>query len=32
VLGVQLIWVAAFVLLRVALWRRGLRRYGAVGA
>jgi len=32
VLGVQLIWVTAFVLLRVALWRRGLRRYGAVGA
>lgn len=32
VLLVQLIWLAFFAALRAALWRRGLRRYGAVGA
>jgi ABC-2 type transport system permease protein len=29
---VQSAWVLALVGLRLALWRRGLRRYGAVGA
>jgi ABC-2 type transport system permease protein len=32
VLGVQLAWAAIFWGLRTLLWRRGLRRYGAVGA
>jgi ABC-2 type transport system permease protein len=32
VLGVQLVWVVGLVLARQLLWRRGLRRYGAVGA
>ena len=32
VLGVQVLWAAAFYALRLALWRRGLARYGAVGA
>lgn len=32
VLGVQLLWVVGLVLARQLLWRRGLRRYGAVGA
>lgn len=32
VIGIQLAWVLAFALLRALLWRRGLRRYGAVGA
>lgn len=32
VIGVQLLWIAILVLLRMWLWRRGLRRYGAVGA
>ncbi len=30
--GILLAWVGLFVLLRGLLWRRGLRRYGAVGA
>jgi ABC-2 type transport system permease protein len=32
VLGVQLVWVLVFGVLRTLLWRRGLQRYGAVGA
>ncbi len=32
IIGVQLVWVLLFGLLRVLMWRRGLRRYGAVGA
>jgi ABC-2 type transport system permease protein len=32
VLGVQFAWALVFWLLRTLLWRRGLRRYGAVGA
>lgn len=32
VVAVQLVWVALLLLLRGWLWRRGLRRYGAVGA
>lgn len=32
VIAVQLGWVLVFVLVRKLLWRRGLRRYGAVGA
>lgn len=32
VFGVQLAWLAVLVLLRSVLWKRGLRRYGAVGA
>ncbi len=32
VIGVQLVWVGVFALLRLVLWRRGLQRYGAVGA
>jgi ABC-2 type transport system permease protein len=32
VMGVQLLWMLGFMLLRGALWRYGLRRYGAVGA
>ena len=32
VLAVQLAWVLAFGALRALLWRRGLQRYGAVGA
>jgi ABC-2 type transport system permease protein len=32
VLGVQLVWALVFWMLRSWLWRRGLRRYGAVGA
>ncbi|MDQ5854442.1 MAG: ABC-2 family transporter protein [Chloroflexota bacterium] len=32
VLGVQLVWLCLCVLLRGVLWRRGLQRYGAVGA
>jgi ABC-2 type transport system permease protein len=32
VLGVQLAWVLVFGVLRTLLWRRGLQRYGAVGA
>ena len=32
VLLVQLAWIAVFLALRAWLWRRGLRRYGAVGA
>jgi ABC-2 type transport system permease protein len=32
VLGVQSIWVLIFFVVRTVLWRRGLRRYGAVGA
>jgi len=32
VLGVQLIWVVGLTIARQALWRRGIRRYGAVGA
>jgi ABC-2 type transport system permease protein len=29
---VQLFWVMTFVLLRIMLWRRGVKRYGATGA
>lgn len=32
VVGVQLVWVVVLVGARQALWQRGLRRYGAVGA
>lgn len=32
ILGVQMVWVLVFALLRSLLWQRGLRRYGAVGA
>jgi ABC-2 type transport system permease protein len=32
ILGIQLAWLSLFTLIRVLLWRRGLRRYGAVGA
>jgi ABC-type uncharacterized transport system permease subunit len=32
VLGVQFIWLVGLALVRQMLWRRGLRRYGAVGA
>ena len=32
VLAVQLGWLGVFWCIRVLLWRRGLRRYGAVGA
>ncbi len=32
IIAVQLLWVLVFGLLRHALWRRGLVRYGAVGA
>jgi ABC-2 type transport system permease protein len=32
VLLIQVVWVAAFALFRTLLWRRGVRRYGAVGA
>jgi ABC-2 type transport system permease protein len=32
VIGVQLVWLLGFLLLRSMLWRRGLRRYGAMGA
>ena len=32
VLAVQLAWVLVFGALRTLLWRRGLQRYGAVGA
>lgn len=31
-LALQLFWLAAFFALMQLLWRRGLRRYGAVGA
>jgi ABC-2 type transport system permease protein len=29
---VQLAWILGLLVLRAVLWRRGLRRYGAVGA
>ena len=32
VLGAQVGWLIVFLLVRSFLWRRGLRRYGAVGA
>lgn len=32
VLAVQAVWAALLWVLRAVLWRRGLRRYGAVGA
>ena len=32
VFAMQLLWLAAFWCIRMLLWRRGLRRYGAVGA
>lgn len=32
IVGVQALWIAAFAAARAVLWRRGLRRYGAVGA
>lgn len=32
VMGVQIIWAAIFYAIRTVLWRRGIRRYGAVGA
>ena len=32
IIAVQLVWLTLLVLLRQWLWRRGLRRYGAVGA
>jgi ABC-2 type transport system permease protein len=32
VVGVQALWVLAFTLLLRGLWKRGLQRYGAVGA
>ena len=31
-LSIQVAWIAAFALIRTAVWRVGLRRYGAVGA
>lgn len=31
-LALQAVWAAAFIALRLLLWRRGLERYGAVGA
>jgi ABC-2 type transport system permease protein len=30
--AIQLFWVITFVLLRIILWKRGLKRYGATGA
>jgi ABC-2 type transport system permease protein len=30
--GIQLFWALFFVVLRIILWRFGLRKYGAVGA
>jgi ABC-2 type transport system permease protein len=32
VFAMQLLWLAVFWCIRMLLWRRGLRRYGAVGA
>ncbi|PLS79288.1 MAG: ABC transporter permease [Chloroflexi bacterium] len=32
IIAVQLAWITIFGVLRSLLWRRGLRRYGAVGA
>lgn len=32
IVAVQLIWALIFGIIRWVLWRRGLRRYGAVGA
>ena len=32
VIGVQLLWIAVFFVLRAVLWKAGLKRYGAVGA
>ena len=32
VIGVQLLWIAVFFVLRSVLWKAGLKRYGAVGA
>ncbi len=32
IMGVQLIWLILFGVLRIFLWQRGIRRYGAVGA
>jgi ABC-2 type transport system permease protein len=32
IFGVQLLWLTALLALRALLWRKGLRRYGAVGA
>lgn len=32
IIGIQALWVVVFGLLRMILWRQGLRRYGAVGA
>jgi ABC-2 type transport system permease protein len=32
VMAMQGLWIAVFAALRLMLWRRGLRRYGAVGA
>ena len=29
---IQVVWIAVFAVVRVTLWRMGLRRYGAVGA
>ena len=32
ILAVQLAWIGVFGVVRAALWRKGLQRYGAVGA
>jgi ABC-2 type transport system permease protein len=32
IIGVQLLWISIFAALRWLLWKRGLVRYGAVGA
>lgn len=32
IIGIQILWVTIFGLLRLVLWRQGLQRYGAVGA
>lgn len=32
ILAMQLLWVGIFAIVRAVLWRRGLARYGAVGA
>jgi ABC-2 type transport system permease protein len=32
IIAIQCVWVGIMLLVRSVLWRRGLRRYGAVGA